>query len=744
MKILSIILTFILLHTQLAFAAGCDLPMFGGARLFGGISGAPTMVTADLNQDGFPDVVLAGQYADASNKPQNGISISLNNGDGTFQPPVFYSTSPTTATDVVVADFNGDGKPDLAISGGSIVVMLGNGDGTFKAGIRTGVSANLMAVGDFNGDGKPDLVLSENIAVLLGKGDGTFQAPISAATSSAIPFGSPAVGDFNGDGKLDVAAPSATGGILVMLGDGAGKLAAPINSSTGESSPGKLTVGDINGDHKLDVVSVHPANNHISVLVGNGNGSFTAAPTIAVGGNPSSAFGVVIADLNGDGKPDVAVANVSSFTAVGSTVSLFPGNGDGTFGAVVQYNPVAQPIYILAAGDFNGDGIPDLAFSMESDVGPAQLGVIFGAANGALQAPLSYPVGPTPAQPVFADLNGDGVLDLVAPTTGTGGNLSVLLGNGDGSFQAAVSYPAAAGATSVAVGDFNGDGKPDLAVASLSLSTFASNLLVFLGNGDGTFQAPKATSVFTANQVALGDFNKDGKLDASVAGQILLGNGDGTFRTTSTFTAAILAAVDMNGDGNLDMVGNGTGGIVLVQLGNGDGTFQSPVKYSIGASSGLFAVGDLNGDGKPDVVAVAEPFVRNAANQVLSGNIAVLLNNGDGTLQPAVKYAVAPNLITLAMGDFNGDGNTDVAVASGSASVGAVTVLLGNGDGTFRNALNYGGGTPTRLAVGDLNGDGKPDLALTGGLPDSVVVLLNTYIPGSGGSACIPVALVGK
>jgi hypothetical protein len=736
MKILSIILSCTLLHTQLAFAAGCDLPMFGGARLFGGVNIGISLATGDFNQDGFIDVVL-GDGNNASNSV-TGISVLLSNGDGTFQPPIYYSF-PNGVTDVLVADFNGDGKPDLAVAAGSLLVMLGNGDGTFKAGINTGARANLMAVGDFNGDGKPDLVLSESVAVLLGKGDGTFQAPISTPTSPpVIPAGRPVVGDFNGDGKLDVVAPNVSGAILVLLGDGTGKLGAPTSFNTGETFPGKLAVGDINGDHKLDVASVNAANNHISVLLGNGNGSFQAATTIDVGGNPSSTFGVVIADLNGDGYPDLAVANVRSFTAAGSTISVFPGNGDGTFGPAVQYNPVALPIYLMAAGDFNGDGLPDLLFTTESDAFPAQVGVIFGGANGTLQSPLSYPVGPTPGQPVLADLNGDGVLDLVAPTTGTGGNLSVLLGNGDGSFQPAVSYPAAAGATSVAVGDFNGDGKPDLAVSSLSLTTFAINLLVFLGNGDGTFQAPRATSVFNAAQVVLGDFNKDGKLDAVVAGQVLLGNGDGTFRATTTFVTAFLVAADLNGDGNLDMVGTGTGGTVLVQLGNGDGTFQSPVKYSIG-NSGLLAVGDVNGDGKPDIVAVAEPFIRGAANQVLSGNIAVLLNNGDGTFQPA-KYAVAPGLVSLVLGDFNGDGYADLAVLNGSG----LSVLLGNGDGTFRNQLNYGSGTPTRLAVGDLNGDGKPDLVTVGGVDNSVVVLLNTYVPGSGGSACAPVSPVGN
>ena len=735
MKALSIILTVILLHTQLAVAAGCDLPMFGGARMFEAVSSGTSLATGDFNQDGFIDVVVGDGNTGG---PVTGVSVLLGNGDGTFQPPIYYPF-PNGVTDVVVADFNGDGKPDLAVAAGSLLVMLGNGDGTFKAGINTGARANLMAVGDFNGDGKPDLVTSENVTVLLGKGDGTFQAAISAATSSAIPFGGLAVGDFNGDGKLDVVAPSASGSVLVLLGDGTGKLGAPTSFNTGETFPGKLSVGDLNGDHKLDVVSLNALNNDISVLLGNGNGTFQAPTNIALGGNPDSAFGVVIADLNGDGYPDLAVANVRSFTAAGSTISVFPGNGDGTFGAPVQYDPVGQPIYLMVAGDFNGDGLPDLVFASEADTSPSQVGVIFGAANFTLQSPASYAVGLTPGPPVLADLNGDGVLDLVvAPSTGSSGNVSVLLGYGDGSFQPAVSFPAAAGAQSVAVGDFNGDGKPDLIVSTFSLTTFLSNLLVFLGNGDGTFQAPIVTTspISGTTPVVVGDFNKDGKLDVLAGGQIWLGNGNGTFRATSTFVGGLVVA-DMNGDGNLDVVGTGGGG-VLVQLGNGDGTFQAPVSYHVG-STGLLTVGDLNGDGKPDVVVVSVPNIRPAGSQLISGTIAVLLNNGDGTLQPAVTYGVGEGVYSVSMGDFNGDGKTDLAVIDSFG----VTVLLGNGDGTFRNPLTYGA-AKLYAAVGDVNGDGKPDLVTVDDTDDGVAVLLNTYIPGSGGSACATVQPFGN
>jgi FG-GAP-like repeat/FG-GAP repeat len=165
---------------------------------------------------------------------------------------------------------------------------------------------------------------------------------------------------------------------------------------------------------------------------------------------------------------------------------------------------------------------------------------------------------------------------------------------------------------------------------------------------------------------------------------------------------------------------------------------RAQVSYPIG-NSGLLAVGDLNGDGKPDVVAVSVPFIRPAGSQLISGTIAVLLNNGDGTFQPPVKYGVGEGVYSVSMGDFNGDGKTDLAVINGFG----VMVLLGNGDGTFRNPLTYGA-AKLYAAVGDLNGDGKPDLVTVNALDNGVAVLLNTYIPGNGGSACATVQPFGN
>jgi Bacterial Ig-like domain (group 3)/FG-GAP-like repeat/FG-GAP repeat len=277
------------------------------------------------------------------------------------------------------------------------------------------------------------------------------------------------------------------------------------------------------------------------------------------------------------------------------------------------------------------------------------------------------------------------------------GSVSVLLGNGNGTFQPAVNYATQYGPTSVAVGDFNGDGKLDLAVSNICMTSSPScskgSVSFLFGNGDGTFQpALNHPTVVFAGTLVAGDFNGDGKTDLALESRcadpsctsgavvVLLSKGDGSFRSTTYLTANepnYIAAGDLNGDGRTDLVvamsecpdNSCTTGLVSVLLGNGDGTFQSPINVSTEQRELSLLIADIDGDGKPDVIA--ESF---------SGESSILLGNGDGTLR------VSSNLLLpfghdLVMGDFNADGKPDFAV-DGTG----VAVLLNVAAGPFHYA----------------------------------------------------------
>jgi len=363
--------------------------------------------------------------------------------------------------------------------------------------------------------------------------------------------------------------------------------------------------------------------------------------------------------------------------------------------------------------------------------------------------------GNNPYGVALADVNGDGKLDLLAAnecgTTCQNGAVGVLLGNGDGTFQPGASF--SSGALSphgIAVADLNGDGHPDLVVANFFADGGGEGILgVLLGKGDGTFE-PVVTydsGGFTATSVAIADVNGDGRPDLVVANDcntqtckhgvvaVLLGKGDGTFKKAVKFPAGIdpqsVVVVDVNGDGKPDAVvaafcanSNCASGAVDVLLGNGDGTFQNAIPYSSGgAYTNTVSIADLRGNGKLDLVVGSGCSTGIDCSEQTEGVVGVLLGNGDGTFQNAVTYDVGGSqAYSVAVADVNGDGIPDIVVGS-YYNLG---VLLGNGDGTFQPAVTldvyY---VAASVALADLTGNGMTDIVVSNNAGSNVGVLIN-------------------
>jgi hypothetical protein len=355
-----------------------------------------------------------------------------------------------------------------------------------------------------------------------------------------------AIADLNGDGKADLVVVAGDSMFSVLLGNGDGTFQAPVSYSAGILAAYSVAIADLNGDGKLDVVfagEVLGRDGVVSVLLGNGDGTFQAPVTYSTGTGGFES--VAIADLNGDGYPDLVVASeclsdgCSSHGATPGGVSVLMGNGDGTFQSAANYGSGGWDATSVAIADLNGDGYPDLAVSN------------------------------------YCQLSAN------CPTEGAPpGEVSVLLGNGDGTFQTAVSYGSGGSwATSVAIGPLSGDGYPDLVATNYFVPEYSVGVL--LGDGNGTFQAPASygeTSAF-ANSVAIADVNGDGYLD------LLLSN---------------LCEHDNRTCGSPDANGG-----VTVLLGNGDGTFKNPINYSSGGPDTVsVAIADVNGDGRLDLVAL--------------------------------------------------------------------------------------------------------------------------------------------
>jgi FG-GAP-like repeat/Bacterial Ig-like domain (group 3) len=600
-------------------------------------------------------------------------------------------------------------------------------------------------------------------------------------------------GDFNADGKADVVAVNnpgggATGTIVTRLGNGDATFQSAIVSLSTDSLVAAAQ-GDFNKDGKQDIIVVDQQLQRAVLMLGDGSGAFTSSGTnntCSVGPNPT---GVVAADLNNDGKLDIAIVNQGT-TGVAGAVTVCMGNGNGTFGSPSSYQaadlglvPTPDPVAI-AAGDLNNDGKIDLVVALNSNA----YSTLRGNGNGTFQLPSTQILVnlTNPRAVTIADMNKDGNADIVVTTS----DVSVLLGNGDLTFRSPASYSVSGWLNSVAVADLNGDGQPDviipntaeneicvllnkgsgqlgpvmryavetapysIAVADLNsdhsadvmvanngIAGVGGTVTVAFGNGDGSLRAAYSYATnppgisSQSRAVVTGDFNNDGRADiASLlwdSVSVLIADSNHAFERLGTYIAnssdpgISLAAGDLNADGNLDLAVSGLSQIDVL-LGKGDGTFQTPIVQTI--PSGLthgIVLADVNLDGKVDLIYTWASAAQN--------DIAVCFGKGDGTFQSPVLYTVGNYPYSVIAVDLNNDQKLDLVTANAS---GTVAYLKNNGDGTFAAAQQLvTGGYTTGVTAVDVNHDGTLDLvAMNSGNGDPTKAGLSFFLGHGDGS----------
>jgi uncharacterized protein (TIGR03437 family) len=786
-------------------ASGIDVFLGSGNGTFGAAvqtasSGGGPLIAADFNGDGKLDL--------AYNSPLGyGLSVQLGNGDGTFQPAVGYQGA-YLALNSAVGDFNGDGIPDIASNSrtsNSVTILLGNGDGSFyQSAFRTvtvpsGAPTTGFAVADFNRDGFADVAITvypSTIVVFLGNGDGTLQPGVTyTGTTEAL-----ATGDFNGDGIPDLAT---RGGILLGNGDGTFKSEQPYPSGL----QGTPTVADFNGDGKQDILiatsNTQGTPTGLTLLIGNGDGTFTAQATYS-GAYTSAA----VADVNGDGLPDM-VASTS-----GGGVNIFLGLAPLT----ITCTPAAGPVYTGAAWSTAcsaAGGTSPYTWSISSGTLPAGLslnastGAISGVPTGSgsytftVQATDSSNPTQTALQPVTVTVNAGLTVNASFPPSGTTVGVPIspisLASGGTSPYTCTQTgfstlppgitlnsatcvlsgTPTTPGSYSLALAVADSGTPPEqissgfgawvvanaVEITNRTLPPLVSGVYNFsaaggtppysnwtltsgalpqgwtLNSSAGTISAPTPNTTAT---FALTAQDSAGRVSAprtfvtaarsAATVTLSLSAAPSTYGHPVTLTAAVTPAAATGlvsffdgtaflGSGILSagqatlttrLLAQGPRSLRAVYIGSQAYTpatsaavarnigvlpqsgFTPPVNYTTAYVSSTVP-GDFNGDGNSDLAI-------STAN-----GIGVLPGNGDGTFGAAI---VSPggNESYLIAADFNGDGKLDIASASVAAS--AVYVQLGNGDGTFQPALGYpGNGMGLALAVADFNGDGIPDIA---------------------------------
>ena len=652
------------------------------------------VAAADLNGDGRPDLVAISEGLTYTN---NIIDIYLNAGDGTF----------SHTTDVggigparfVVADLNGDGHLDLALANGNIVnqgntvgVLLGNGDGTFGAETRypAGTGVFGIATADLDGDGRLDLAVGRSTGteaawhVTLLRNTGTAftnQRDFTIPGDPQFVPGQPVVAaaDLDGDGRTDLVAGAGGHPRLALLRN-SGSWNFSVTLTPADFGRSNILARDFDGDGDVDVVEAAPSGGtqstgELALLRGNGDGTLAAPIFFNQGFYPND---VAAADFSGDGRLDLAVANMLS-----NTGSIDPQLPNGRFAGAPVYQALPDQIpFDTASADFDGDGLIDMALATidVASLGRDRVAIMHNTGGGRMQLTAALRTGTdSHAKSVIAaDLNDDGHLDLawtpeffIRPGTYP---VAFALNRGDGTFAATTTiFIQTCGTGHVSAIDVNGDGPLDLVVAndrsgpSLFCDQVSRTIRILINNGDATFQPDYEVFIgSSSSQVAGADLDADGILDlvdTDAITHVLFGTGGGQFAPTVDYAARgnELVIVDFDHDGDPDVAtADGSFADMYVMLNDGDGGFIQTTKYPgekiIGYLTGnSIAAGDLNEDGFTDL----------AVSDAQGQDVGVYYGRADGKFRPQVRYGVQYDGVDVNIADYDGDGHLDIGGPSG-------------------------------------------------------------------------------
>jgi Bacterial Ig-like domain (group 3)/FG-GAP-like repeat len=683
-----------------------------------------------------------------------------------FQTTTLISVGNNAPLVSVVGDFNGDGKQDIAsivqdeLSQFWLSVILSNGDGTFQAPVQTAVSFNangspdLLAAADLNGDGKCDVVLAHanSVDVLIGDGTGNFSTAVNYVDTITIPAAL-ALADANGDSKIDIVvasgSPDGTGNspVATFAGDGTGVFGA----ATTTHYPAAVNSGilvDVNADGHLDLVS------QSELFLGSSSDFGTGVSLSSANSCGTLTGSVAVADL-GNGHPDIVTADCGN-----GTITVFLGDGAGSFGTGTTFSAGHQP-GALTLADVNGDGNID---AVVSDFYSMDVMVLLGNGDGTFVSPsLGYPAGGNIWTAALVSKFGANV-DVVIPSMIPDEWASLVylrnVGVASGSVAAPNDYfdpngTAQSGADTygIATADLNGDGLPDFVVGNLSLDP-SVGVAVFLSNSatkELTYNANYGSGGML-EYLALADIDGDGKLDLVAAnadptqGNLLVfrGNGNGTFqstpvsiRITSAAGLGHLVVLDLNKDSKPDVAVLDTIGNVWILLNRstpGTVSFGTATSVALTNTGSAIAAADL-GRGMTDIVIT----------QTAAAAVSILFNDGSGGFTPQVDFDLGSMYpVGLALGATTAAGSLDLVVAIDDSDAGmGIAVAIGNGDGTFGVPVLYpatsdlSGGLipfPQEVRVADLDGDGNPDIVFTNAGDGTVGVLYGTGQSGSGTS----------